>query len=93
MRSVKNLSFGQKLPIWAVHYTFLESKHPDVTKNPYYVLAPKGSQNKVSAHILIIPPPFASRSDRNGVLKPEIYKQYASPTSVMYLILSSINLK
>ena len=33
--------------------TFLESRHPEVTKNPYYVLSPKGSQKKVSTHRLI----------------------------------------
>ena len=48
--SVKYLNFGQKLPIWTVHHTFLESRHPEVTKNPYYILSPKGSSRKVSAH-------------------------------------------
>ena len=48
--SVKYLNFGQKLPIRTTHHTFLESRHPEVTKNPYYVLSPEGSQNKVSAH-------------------------------------------
>ena len=32
----------------------LERRHPDVTKNPSYVLSPKGSQKKVSAHGLLI---------------------------------------
>ena len=36
--SVKNLNFWQKLPISTAHHTFLESTHPDVTKNPHYVL-------------------------------------------------------
>ena len=48
--SVKYLNFGQKLPIRTTHHTFLESRHPEVTKNPYYVLSPKGSQKKVSAY-------------------------------------------
>ena len=26
------------------HHTFLESRHPEVTKNTYYVLSPEGSQ-------------------------------------------------
>ena len=47
--SVKYVNFGQKLPIKTNHYTFLESIHPDVTKNPYYVLSSKGSQKQVSA--------------------------------------------
>ena len=41
--SVKYLSFGQKLPTWTTYHTFLESKHPKVTKNPYYVLSPEGT--------------------------------------------------
>ena len=44
--SVKYLNFGKKLPIRTAHHTFLESKHPEVTKNPYYVLSPEGSQKK-----------------------------------------------
>ena len=40
----------QKLPIQTAHHTFLESRHPEVTKNPYYVLSPKGSQKKISAN-------------------------------------------
>ena len=47
--SVKYLNFEQKLLIWTVHI-FLESRHLEVTKNPYYVLSPKGSQKKVSAY-------------------------------------------
>ena len=34
--------FGQKLPIWADHYTFPESRHPDVTKNFFCVLSSHG---------------------------------------------------
>ena len=49
----KYLNFGQKLPIRTAHHAFIESRHLDVTKNPYYVLFPKGSQKKVSAHGLI----------------------------------------
>ena len=33
--SVKYLNFGQKLPIRRAHHTFLERRHPEVTKNPY----------------------------------------------------------
>ena len=42
--SVKYLNFGQKLPIRTAHHTFLESRHPEVTKNSYYVLSREGSQ-------------------------------------------------
>ena len=28
------------------HHTFLENRHPEVTKNPYYDLFPEGSQKK-----------------------------------------------
>ena len=34
----------QRLPIWTAHYTFLESTHPGVTKNLYYVLSTHWSQ-------------------------------------------------
>ena len=44
--SVKYLDFGQKLPIRTAHYTFLESRQAEVTKNPYYVLSPEGSQKR-----------------------------------------------
>ena len=44
--SVKYLHFGQKLPIWTAHHTYLESRHPEVCENEYYVLSPKGSQKR-----------------------------------------------
>ena len=50
--SVKYLNFAQKLRIWTAHHTFLERRHPEVTKNLYYVLSHKESK-KVSAHGLI----------------------------------------
>ena len=37
--SVKYLNFEQKLLIRTNHPTFLENRHPEVTKNPYYVLS------------------------------------------------------
>ena len=52
--SVKNLNFGQKLPSWIAHHTFLQSRHPEVTKNLYYVLFSQGNQKKVSAHELFV---------------------------------------
>ena len=36
--------FGQQLPIQTAHHTFLESRHPEVTKNLYYVLYSGWSQ-------------------------------------------------
>ena len=42
--SVKYLNFCQKLPIRTARYTSLGRRHPEVTKNPYYVLNPEGSQ-------------------------------------------------
>ena len=38
--SVKYLNFGQKLLIWTSHHTFLESRHPEATQNPYLVYFP-----------------------------------------------------
>ena len=48
-RSVKYLNFRQKLPIQTAHHTFLESRHPVATKNPYCVLSHERSQKKASA--------------------------------------------
>ena len=44
--SVKYLNFEQKLLIRTAHQIFRETRHPEVTKNPYYVLSPKGSQKR-----------------------------------------------
>ena len=42
---LKNTSiFGRKLPIQTAHHTFLESRHPDVTNNLYYVFYSSQSQ-------------------------------------------------
>ena len=49
---VKHLNFGKSYQIDSPSY-FLESRHPEVTKNPYYVLSPKGRQKKVKAQGLI----------------------------------------
>ena len=43
-----HLNFGQTQPIRATHHTLLESRHPEVTKNPYYALFPEGSQKSIS---------------------------------------------
>ena len=51
--SVKYLNFEQNLPIWTVRHTFLESKQPEVTKNPY-CFVPRGEQKKVLAHGLFV---------------------------------------
>ena len=52
--SVKYLNFGQKLPLRTTHHTFLESRQPEVTKNPYYVLTPSGATKvKVPLHELM----------------------------------------
>ena len=44
--SVKYLNFRRNLPIQTANHTFLENKHPEVTKNLYYVSFPKESQRK-----------------------------------------------
>ena len=38
--------FGQKLLIQTAHHNFLESRHPEVTKNQYYVLSTKGAKKR-----------------------------------------------
>ena len=55
--------FWAKATDWIAHHTFLESRHPKVTKNPYYVLSPKGSQiipvcRGVYIHYFKINPPI-----------------------------------
>ena len=43
-----------KIPqIWTTHRTFLERRHPEVTKNRYYFVSSEWSQKKVSAHGLV----------------------------------------
>ena len=44
--SVKYPNFGQKLPICIAHHTFLQSRHPEVTKNSYYVFFTEGEPKK-----------------------------------------------
>ena len=44
--SVKYCNFGQKLPIRTAHHTFLESRHPEVTKIYCYALSPEGRQER-----------------------------------------------
>ena len=48
--SVKYLNFEQKLPIRTAHHIFLQSRHLEVTKNPYHVLSPNENQKKVSGN-------------------------------------------
>ena len=46
-RYVKYFNFGrQKLPVGTAYQTFLESRHIEVTKNPYYILPHKGALKK-----------------------------------------------
>ena len=51
---VKYLHFGQELLIRTTQHTFLENRHHEVTKNPYHVLFPEGSQKKISAQGLTL---------------------------------------
>ena len=47
-RPVKYLNFGGKLSFWTPDHTFLERRHPEVTKNPNYVVSPKWKQKNSS---------------------------------------------
>ena len=40
--------FWEKATTSEAHHTFLETRHPEVTKNSYYVLSPEWSQKMVS---------------------------------------------
>ena len=46
--SVKYLNIRQKLPIWTPHHTFLESRHPKVSKNSINMFVPQEMPKKVS---------------------------------------------
>ena len=70
--SVKYLNFGQKLPIRTAHYRFLESRHPEVFKNLYYVLSNEGSQRKgISSWTINITKTFRLINSKN--LRGEFY--------------------
>ena len=44
--SVKYINVGQKLSIRTAEHTFVESRHPEDTKNSYYTLPLERSQKK-----------------------------------------------
>ena len=72
--SVKYLVF--KLPIQTAHLTVLERGQPEVTKNPYFVLSPEGSQKKgISSWTknkqLLLTASFTVKFELVFVLKPE----------------------
>ena len=50
--SVKYLSSGQKLPIKTALHNFLEIRHPELTKNPYYVFPTRGAIKGISTWIM-----------------------------------------
>ena len=53
--SVKYLNLELNLPIWTAKSYFSRKKHPEVTKNPYYIFFLDGSQKiKVSVHELYV---------------------------------------
>ena len=41
---LKTSIFGQKLPMQTAHHTFLEIRHPEITKNLYQLLSTRPSQ-------------------------------------------------
>ena len=48
------LNLVQKLPIWIAHHTFLKSRHPEVTKKPYYVFPPREAKKGISSWIISV---------------------------------------
>ena len=46
---VKYLNFGHKLPIRTIHHTFLESRHPEVTKIDIMFCPPSGTKKGISS--------------------------------------------
>ena len=47
--SVKYLNVWEKLPIWTVHHTFQESRHPEFTKIHIMFCALKGAKRGISS--------------------------------------------
>ena len=45
--SVNKRNFGQKLLSWTAHHNLLENRHPEGTKNPYYICPLREAQKKV----------------------------------------------
>ena len=80
--SVKYLHFGENLPIRTAHYTFLESKDLEVTKNLHYVLSSEGSQEKVSAHGL-----YGSRSGSEFLISALCLHRYLKMTLSRFISL------
>ena len=50
---LKYLNFGEKLLMRTANHTLQESRHPEVTKNQYYILSSEGRQKKLSARGLL----------------------------------------
>ena len=50
---VKYLGFGPKLSFQSTHHTFLESRHPEVTKKSIICFVPQVEPKKVSVHKLL----------------------------------------
>ena len=78
--SLQYLNFRKKLPIRTAHHTFLESRHPEVTKNPYYVLSPERSHGYLEENSLIIFPPNST------FIKPIFFLLISSITSLISLV-------
>ena len=67
------------LPIRTAHHTFLESRHPEVNKNPYYILSPEGSKKKLPTHGLIV----AARESK--CMKIQKFRSSAKPRKFLPL--------
>ena len=61
------LIFSQKLPIQTAHHTFVESRHPEVTKNLYDVLFT--CQSQISIFWALAHGLFINQSHPNGQKK------------------------
>ena len=84
--------FWEKLSVWTVHHTFLESIHSDVFKNLYYVLFPEVSQVKgISSWTINITKIFHFINSKNllgesyATTAPDFWKMHLLVLLKMYL--------
>ena len=75
--------FWAKATVWTVHHTFLERRHPEVTKSPYYISSPEGSQKRYQFMdyqfhntFLIFFKQTSNYIDQRGVIVNRFIKKY-----------------
>ena len=88
--SVKYLNVGQKLSIWTAHHTFLESRHPEVTKKPFMFCPQEEPKKGISSwtnwYILMV-------SSRSILVQSESASRLPMKQSLSWCTISSATAK